>query len=143
MSAADKFCLIRVVPVSELLSVWIRVKPTIERILALAVDAPWVTPDAVYKSLAAEKSFLLLCDGHDGEYGVVVSFSALPTYKVGRISFAFGRGMRKEDAEVFHAWMKQQGCKYVEASVRTESRQRLFNRFGYRYEYTMLRKDLS
>lgn len=143
MSAMDKFCPIRVVTIDELPQVWVRVSPTIREILSLAADTPWVTADTVYASLLNGKTYLLLCDGHAGEYGVIVSFSQMPTYKVGRVMFAFGVGMREEDSEVFDKWMKMQGCKYVEASVRTESRQRLFGRFGYKYEYTMLRKELK
>lgn len=143
MSAADKFCSIRVVPVEEIPIVWARVRPSVCKVLSLMVDAPWATPAATLKKLLAEKTFLVLCDGSGGEYGAIVAFSNTPAYKVGRILHAFGRGMRANDVDVFHQWMKMQGCKYVEATVRTGSRQRLFARFGYRYEYTLLRKDLT
>lgn len=143
MSGADKFCPLRVVPISELPVVWARVRPSVCKVLTLMKDAPWATPALTLKKLLEEKTFLVLCDGPKGEYGVIVAFSQLPTYKVGRILHAFGKGMRKNDVDVFHQWMKLQGCKYVEATVRTESRQRLFKRFGYDYEYTLLRKDLT
>lgn len=143
MSGADKFSALRVVPVEEIPVVWARVRPSVCAVLALMKDAPWATPASTLKKLLEEKTFLVLCDGSRGEYGVIVAFSSTPAYKVGRILHAFGKGMRKNDVAVFHQWMKLQGCKYVEATVRTGSRQRLFARFGYEYEYTLLRKDLS
>lgn len=145
MSAIEQIAPIRVVRVDELPEVWPLIEHSVRRVLSLAGGATWVTPQSTLKALREEKTFLLLFAAHGTKLGIIIEFVQLPGYKLARVLFAFGREMGQlvEEIAIAEEWVKQQGCKYIDASVRTESRARLFSRFGYKPAYTMLRKELT
>lgn len=145
MSAIEQIAPIRVVPVDELPEVWPRIENAVRAVLSLAGGHSWVTPESTLKALQAEKTFLLLFAARGTELGIVIEFIQMPNYKLARVLFAFGREMGQlvDEIAIAEEWVKLQGCKYIDASVRTESRVRLFSRFGYKPAYTMLRKELT
>lgn len=76
---------------------------------------------------------------------LVVSIVRFHRFKVMRVLYAFGRRMgdlRTALGEM-EAWAKKSmGCRYMEAWVETGARERYFGRFGYKRQYTILRKPL-
>lgn len=143
MSAAEPIPPIRIVRGDELPCVWARIEKSVREILALAGDATWVTPESTYESLRAGKTFLILFAAHGTELGVVFDFVKLPKYKVARVLFAFGKDIDSlgEEIKIAEAWLKQEGCRFVDTTISTPSRARLFARFGYMP--LVLRKELK
>ena len=126
----------------EVDQVWSLIAPGVAR--ALETSDGETDLESTRAALATGRTTLMLFGGEDSYFGVIFQFLTFPKAKVFRIILAFGKRMedqRKAFAEA-EAWAKRQGCKWVEAWVATESRVRLFGRYGYRPRYTVIRKEL-
>lgn len=133
-----------VVKPSEIDALWPHIVVGVEK--ALQTSNGEATAEDTKEGLKAGRTTLLLFSSEAGWVGIVYMFLAFPRFKIARVLLAFGRHMATMAAEieVAEAWAKDQGCKYVEAWVATESRARLFARLGYAERpYTIIRKRLT
>ena len=96
------------------------------------------------RSLLDGRAKLVIMDEDGGTIGCIYVFLHMPKYKIARVLLLFGgpmSRMRSVMDEVEAEW-KKQGCRYSEGCVPTESRARLFSRFGYKPVYQVVRKKL-
>jgi hypothetical protein len=126
----------------EIDRIWNDIKPEIER--ALATSNGEATAEDTRQGLVRGTTKLILFPSETAAFGVVWQMLAFPKYKIARVLLAFGKNMRDVSVaiETAEQWGKAQGAKYVEAWVATDSRVRLFKRFGYDKTYTIIRKEL-
>lgn len=122
--------------------VWPNISAGIER--ALLTSNGEATPEDTRDGLAAGRTQLALLNDGEGVLGVVFMILAFPRYKIARVLLLFGTGMKhlRNAIRLGEQWAKSQGCRYVEAWVATQSRARLFSRFGYGPAYAVLRRPL-
>lgn len=122
--------------------IWPDIRPEIVR--ALETCDGEAGPEDILAGLKRGTSKMLLFKRGEGHFGCVYQMLAFPRFKVARVHLAFGKNMRDvaQAIEAAEQWGKSQGCKYVEGFVATDSRVRLFSRFGYRKTYTVVRKEL-
>lgn len=133
----------KIVRPDEIGEVWTFLEPWIAR--ALETSNGEATPEATREGLENGRTSLMFFESNKGFVGIVFMFLNFPCFKIARILLAFGSDMSamKKDFEIAEAWAKDQGCAYVEAWIATESRKRLFSRFGYEPAYTIIRKKLT
>jgi len=126
----------------EIDRIWGDIKVDIER--ALATSHGEGTAEHIRMGLKRGTSKLILFPSDTAAFGVVYQMLGFPNYKIARVMLAFGKNMKDVSVaiETAEQWGKEQGAKYVEAWVATESRVRLFKRFGYDKTYTIIRKEL-
>lgn len=126
----------------EIDQVWELVVPGIAR--ALATSDGEATVEDTKAGLLAGTTQMMLFGGESSWFGVVFQMLAFPQAKIARVLLAFGKNMaeQRQAMESAEAWAKGQGCKWVEAWVATESRVRMFGRYGYKPRYAILRKEL-
>lgn len=89
-------------------------------------------------------TLLMLVDDGVAAAGIVVGLYNFPQFKIARVLLLFGSGLDKMDEAVKRAedWARSNGCKCVEGWVATQSRIKLFSKFGYKPVYEILRKEL-
>lgn len=126
----------------EIDRIWDDIRPDIERALATANGEG--DAEHIRMGLRRGTSKLILFPSDTAAFGVVYQMLVFPNYKIARVMLAFGKNMKDVSVaiETAEQWGKSQGAKYVEAWVATESRVRLFKRFGYDKTYTIIRKEL-
>jgi hypothetical protein len=131
-----------IVEPEDLGTIWEHVRPALDCAISLARGE--ATADDFLAGLKAGRTKMILFPSETAEFGIIMQFVQFPRYKVARILLAFGRGMRDVgDAMIeCEAWFKSQGCRAVDAWCATDSRVRLFKRFGYGKAYTIIRKEL-
>ena len=132
-----------IIPKESIDALWPAVRGDIAR--ALATSNGEATVDDTLLGLRRGATSLMLFFDGDAYFGVVCQFLVFPQFKIARVLPAFGKNMRQVDYAIEEAekWAKTQGCKCIEAWVATQSRVRLFSRFGYEPTYTIVRKDLT
>ena len=126
----------------EIDTIWPDIRPEIER--ALETSNGEATAEDTRLGLVRGSTKLILFPSETAAFGVVWQMLAFPKYKIARVLLAFGKNMPAvaRAIETAEQWGKSQGAKYVEAWVATDSRVRLFKRFGYERTYTIIRKEL-
>lgn len=122
--------------------VWPYVAPGVQE--ALESSCGEASVEDTKQGLLAGRTQLLLMDDGGSNLGVVFQFLNFPQFKIARVLLLFGEGMERLRAVMACAeeWGKTQGCKHIEAWVASDSRERLFNRFGYERTYRIVRKAL-
>lgn len=127
---------------SEIEALWPSVVTGISE--ALGTSNGEATAEDTKAGLIAGRTRLLLMNQNGGFVGAVLQILSFPRYKNARVFLAFGHGMDdvREVMASAEAWLKKEGCKFIEAWVSTESRARLFARHGYKKTYTIVRKPL-
>jgi hypothetical protein len=101
------------------------------------------TIDDIKAGLTNGTTRLLFLSRNDSYFGMVVQILAFPRFKIARVMLGFGKGicLEKSEWKVAEKWAKEQGCKYLEAWVATESRARMFRRFGFKKTYQIIRSE--
>lgn len=130
------------VPPADIEKVWPHVAPGIAEALESSNGEASVEDTKV--GLVAGRTQLLLMEDGGSTLGVVFMFLNFPQFKIARVLLLFGEGMERLRGVMAAAetWGKSNGCRYVEAWVASESRERLFGRFGYEPTYRIVRKSL-
>lgn len=131
------------VPPADIEKVWPYVAPGVQE--ALESSCGEASVEDTKQGLLAGRTQLLLMEGDESSLGVVFQFLNFPQFKIARVLLLFGEGMERLRAAMVAAeeWGKENGCRYVEAWVSSDSRERLFGRFGYDRTYRIVRKGLQ
>lgn len=131
-----------IVPKEDIETVWPLVEGGIGRALETADGEATVADTKL--GLLAGRTQLYMAYGPEGALGVVFMILAFPQFKIARVLLAFGKNMEsvRQSIDAGKAWAKAQGCKHLEAWVATESRERLFRRYGMKRAYTIVRSEL-
>ena len=134
--------MIRCMAKEEIESIWPLVLNGIEK--ALATSNGEGSAEAIKTGLMNGTTQLLFVSRNESYFGMVVQILAFPNYKIARVILGFGKGicLEKSEWKVAEQWAKDLGCKYLEAWVATESRARMFARFGFKKTYQIIRSEL-
>lgn len=133
---------ILVVPKEEIERVWPQVQDGIAS--ALETSCGEATVEDTKIGLIAGRTILLLLYKGESYFGMVVGLYNFPKFKIARVLLGFGTRIccEKDEWELARTWAREQGCKCIEAWVATESRARMFRRFGFRKTYQIIRSEL-
>lgn len=133
----------QIVDPSAIDAIWPFVRDGVAR--ALESSEGEATPEDTRKGLVAGRTRLMLMQDGEANLGVVFMILDFPRMRIARVLLAFGNRMAwlRDAMEVGEQWAKSQGCSAVEGWVATESRARLFSRWGYTPSYTIIRKRLA
>lgn len=132
-----------IIPPSALETVWPYIKTGIAR--ALETSDGEATVEDTRQGIASGRTQLMLFSEGDGNMGVVFMLLAFPRFKIARVLLLFGNRMDLLGEAMLEAeeWAAQQGCRFVEGWAGSESRARLFGRYGYGKKYIIVRKELK
>lgn len=132
-----------VVPPPQIEVVWPKIEDGIADALSTSRGEATVedTKDGL---LNGRTTLLMLVEDGVAAAGLVVGLYNFPRFKIARILLLFGSGLDKMDEAIQHGeeWARAQGCKCIEGWVATQSRIKLFSRFGFEPIYEVLRKEL-
>lgn len=122
---------------------WEHIEPGI--IEALSTANGEATAQDTKAGLQSGRTQLMLMRDGSGHAGVVFQFLNFPRFKIARVLLLFGGHVLylREVIEGAERWARDEGCRYVEGWVATQSRVRLFARLGYSDAYTIVRKVLT
>jgi hypothetical protein len=111
---------------------------------ALETSHEECTIDDIYEGIKLGRTIVLYVAEKQSYFGMVIGMYNFPRYKIARVLLGFGKNICKEKAswEIVEDWARQNGCKYIEAWVATESRAKLFSRFGFKKTYQIVRSVL-
>jgi hypothetical protein len=127
---------------SQIGEVWPLIEKGIED--ALETSEGESTPAQVKQGLEAGRTRLVMLQRNKSYFGMVIVLLDFPQFRIARILLGFGRGICVEKSEwsLLEGWARENGCACLEAWVATESRARMFRRFGFEKTYQIIRSKL-
>ena len=130
------------IPADKIDEVWPLIVGGITR--ALKTSNGESSPEQTKQGLKSGATQLLYLEKNNSYFGMVVGLYNFPNYKIARVLLGFGKGiiLEREEWREAENWARSMGCACFEAWVATESRARMFARFGFKKTYQIIRSEL-